>query len=149
MQITRAAEYGIRGVLYLASQPKGTVCLLNEISERQNIPPSFLSKIFQNLARAGLVTSSRGSRGGFMLAKDADQITLLEVLEAIEGQMQLNVCLNNGSACENVSHCAVHEVWNEAQDYMLNLLRQHTFGELAETNRRLAEQVSREPHPSD
>jgi Rrf2 family protein len=149
MQITRAAEYAIRGVLYLSSRPKGSICLLSEISERQQIPPSFLSKIFQNLARAGLVTSSRGSGGGFMLAKEPHQITLLDVLEAIEGQMQLNVCLNNGASCENVPRCAVHGVWHEAQDYMLKLLREHDFGELAATNRRLADQSLREPQPSD
>ena len=78
MQITRAAEYAIRGVLYLCMQPKGSVCLLSDISEKQDIPPSFLSKIFQNLARAGFVSSFRGTGGGFTLLKDPEEITLLD-----------------------------------------------------------------------
>jgi Rrf2 family protein len=149
MQITRAAEYAIRGILYLSSQPKGSVCLLSEISERQLIPPSFLSKIFQNLSRAGLVNSSRGTGGGFALTKDPHEITLLDVLEAIEGQISLNVCVTNGNACGNQPVCAVHDVWCKAQDNLLEMLRSRTFGELAEANRKLAEEAAREPQASD
>ena len=149
MQITRAAEYAIRGVLYLCSQPPGSVCLLSEISERQDIPPSFLSKIFQSLSRAGIVSSTRGTGGGFTLIKDPNDITLLDVVEAIEGQISLNICLTNGQSCERQTTCAVHEVWHEAQDHLLNLLRNRTFAQLAESNRKLAEEFAREPQPSD
>jgi Rrf2 family protein len=149
MQITRAAEYAIRGVLYLCQQPEGAVCLLGEISERQNIPPSFLSKIFQNLARAGIVSSSRGTGGGFTLIKDPREITLLEVVEAIEGQISLNMCLSNGQSCENRPTCPVHSVWREAQNHLLGLLKKKTFAELAEANRKLVEEVAREPQASD
>lgn len=149
MQITRAAEYAIRGVLYLSSQPEGAVCLLSDISERQNIPPSFLSKIFQNLAKAGFVSSLRGAGGGFMLVKDPSEITLLDVVEAIDGQIALNVCLNNGSLCENKPTCAVHSVWSEAQSHLIALLRKNKLSDLVEKNRQLIEQTSREPQPSD
>jgi Rrf2 family protein len=149
MQITRAAEYAIRGVLYLSSQPKGTVCLLNEISECQQIPPSFLSKIFQNLAKAGYVNSFRGTGGGFALLKDPEEISLLDIVEAIDGQIYLNVCLNDGAICENKPVCAVHEVWNNAQTYMLDLLRKNTFANLAEKNRELSQQAPQEDQPTD
>ena len=149
MQITRAAEYAIRGVLYLCSQPKGAVCLLNEISEKQNIPPSFLSKIFQNLSRAGYVNSSRGTGGGFSLLKDPREITLLDIVEAIDGQIALNVCMSNGSMCDNKPTCAVHRVWGDAQSYLTNLLDQSTFAALAEKNRKLAEEAFMEPQASD
>jgi Rrf2 family iron-sulfur cluster assembly transcriptional regulator len=149
MQITRATEYAIRGILYLCSQPKGSVCLLNEISERQQIPPSFLSKVFQNLSRAGIVSSSRGTGGGFTLGKDPSEITLLDVLEAIEGPISLNVCLTNGSACENQPNCAVHPIWCEVQDRMIEAMKKYNFDELAETNRKLFEEAAREPQPSD
>ena len=149
MQITRAAEYAIRGVLYLCQQPEGSICLLSEISERQKIPPSFLSKIFQSLSRAGIVSSSRGTGGGFMLVKDPHDITLLDVIEAIEGQISLNMCLSNGQMCEQRPTCAVHSVWREAQNHLLELLKNKTFAELAEENQKLLEEVSREPQPSD
>jgi len=149
MQITRAAEYAIRGVLYLCLQPKGSVCLLSEISKDQSIPPSFLSKIFQNLARSGFVGSFRGTGGGFTLLKDPEEISLLDVIEAIDGQISLNVCLNDGFICENQPTCAVHRVWNDAQAYLTDRLRENTFASLAQKNRELAEEVSREPQPSD
>jgi len=149
MEITRATEYAIRGVLDLCSQPLGSVSLLSEISERQEIPLSFLSKILQKLAKDGIVSSSRGAGGGFAIGKDPREITLLEVLEAVEGHIALNVCLNNGKACRNQPTCAVHLVWREAQEQMVNLLRKRSFAELAETNRRLAEEAAREPQPSD
>jgi Rrf2 family protein len=149
MQITRAAEYAIRGVLYLCQQPEGSVCLLSEISERQRIPPSFLSKIFQNLARAGIVASSRGTGGGFTLIKNPRDISLLDVVEAIEGQISLNMCLSNGQTCENRPTCAVHFVWREAQNHLLDLLKKKNFAELAQLNRKLFEEASREPQPSD
>jgi Rrf2 family protein len=136
MQITRATEYAIRGLLDLCSQPEGTVCLLSEVSERQNIPPSFLSKIFQNLAKAGMVSSFRGSGGGFVLARDPRQITLLDVLEAIEGRLALNVCVTNGQVCERQPTCVVHPVWREAQDEVIEILSRHDFASLAEANRK-------------
>jgi Rrf2 family protein len=145
MQITRAAEYAIRGVLYLSLQPEGAVCLLSEISERQDIPPSFLSKIFQNLARAGYVNSTRGTGGGFTLGKSPDDITLLDIVEAIDGQISLNVCLNAGATCDKKPGCAVHAVWSDAQRYMVDLLKKNTFATLAKENRRLADEVSAEP----
>jgi len=149
MQITRAAEYAIRGVFYLCSQPEGSVCLLSEISENQKIPPSFLSKIFQNLAKVGIVSSFRGTGGGFTLIKDPSDITLLEVLEAIEGPISLNVCLNNGNTCENRPTCPVHPIWKDAQQYLTTLLGNRNFEELVRAHRELAENVSREPQPSD
>ncbi|MBI5118549.1 Rrf2 family transcriptional regulator [Candidatus Poribacteria bacterium] len=149
MQITRASEYAIRGVLDLCMQPKGAVCLLNEISERQNVPPSFLSKIFQNLARAGIVSSSRGTGGGFTLLKPPEDINLLDVLEAIEGQIEMNVCLGNGDVCGNRSVCPVHDVWREAQDQLFATLRKQSFAQLAEASRRRREEAAREPQASD
>ena len=149
MQITRATEYAIRGVLYLCSQPEGSVCLLSEISENQKIPPSFLSKIFQNLAKVGIVSSFRGTGGGFALIKNPSEITLLEVLEAIEGPISLNVCLIDGNSCENRPTCAVHPIWKDAQQYLTTLLGSRDFEKLVRAHRELADGASREPQPSD
>lgn len=139
MQITRAAEYAIRGVLYLSSQPEGTVCLLSEISQSQDIPPSFLSKIFQNLAREGIVSSFRGTGGGFSLVRDPHELTLLEVVEAMEGQISLNTCLAKGTRCDNQTTCAVHLIWRDAQRYLIDLLKEQTFSTLVDANRKLKE----------
>jgi Rrf2 family protein len=130
-------------------QPKGSVCLLSEVSERQKVPASFLSKIFQHLSKAGIVSSSRGTGGGFMLTKTPEDITLLEVLEAIEGRIALNVCLSNGDVCGNRPVCPVHEVWRDAQEQLFTTLRKHSFADLAATTRKRADEAAREPQPSD
>ena len=93
LQLTRDGEYAVRAILHLSSQPVGQVTLVNEIAEAQDVPKSYLSKIMQHLVKSGLVKSRRGARGGFILAKPADQITLREAIEAIEGPIHLNVCL--------------------------------------------------------
>jgi Rrf2 family protein len=130
-------------------QPKGAVCLLSEISDRQNVPPSFLSKIFQNLARAGIVSSSRGAGGGFSLTKAPEDINLLEVLEAIEGRIEMNVCLGSGDVCGNRLVCPVHDVWREAQDQLLVTLRKQSFALLAAASHKRREEAAREPQASD
>src|ERR1700733_6391954 len=86
MQITRAAEYGVLGLMHLARLRGGAMAMIDEVSGAEKIPKSFLAKIFQELGRAGLVRSSRGARGGFWLAKGAEKITVLEIIEAIEGR---------------------------------------------------------------
>src|SRR5512146_1111192 len=93
MQLTREGDYGIRSVLYLARQPFKKISFVTEISEEYKIPRSFLAKILQKLVKAKIVRSYRGVKGGFSLAKQARDITLLEVLEAIEGKICINVCL--------------------------------------------------------
>jgi len=78
-------EYGIEGLLYLARNGKGRITLLREVSRATAIPETFLSKIFQRLVRSGLICSRRGFRGGFHLARPASQITLRDVIEALQG----------------------------------------------------------------
>ena len=83
MQITRASEYGVLGLLALARRPLGDVVMLETIAAEEDIPVSFLGKIFQGLARAGLVKSSRGSGGGFALVREPATISALVVIEAV------------------------------------------------------------------
>ncbi|MFH1336854.1 MAG: Rrf2 family transcriptional regulator, partial [Candidatus Zixiibacteriota bacterium] len=73
MELTKAGDYGIFGVIYLARQPKGKVVSLSEVAEAEDLPEKFLAKIFQSLTRSGLIISHRGARGGFSLARSADQ----------------------------------------------------------------------------
>ena len=83
MQITRAGEYAVLGLMCLARRPFGSVVMIDEVSREEHIPKSFAAKIFQSLVKAGLVQSTRGSGGGFVLLKKPDSITVLDVIEAI------------------------------------------------------------------
>ena len=116
MQITRASEYGVLGLLALARRPLGQVVMLETIAAEEDVPVSFLGKIFQSLARAGLVKSSRGSGGGFALAVAPTEISALAVIEAVEGPMALTRCLDEETGCEHVGGCALCSLFSEAQD---------------------------------
>ena len=126
MQITRQADYAVRAVLYLSRLGPDQRAATSQIAEVQQIPPSFLAKIVSQLSVAGLLQTSRGARGGVSLARTPDQISLLEVVEAIDGPILLNECVGNG-ACTFGDDCAMKPVWCDAQAELVNRLRQTTF----------------------
>src|SRR5258708_9744462 len=99
MQITRAGEYGVLGLLNVAGRAQGERGMIDEVSRAEGIPRNFLAKIFQSLVRAGLVKSVRGTGGGFMLSRPPKEITVLEVIEAIEGKISLQRCLEEVPSC--------------------------------------------------
>lgn len=135
MKLTRGGEYGIRGVLYLAQQNDGKVSMLSAIAKAQDVPPRFLAKIFQALTKAGVVKSHRGAKGGFSLARPAAEITIKDVIEAIEGPIHLNVCLIAEGECSRDKICPVHAIWEEAQDKMMGVLARANFADLAKAER--------------
>jgi Rrf2 family iron-sulfur cluster assembly transcriptional regulator len=135
MKLTRGGEYGIRGVLYLAQQDDGKVSMLSAIAKAQDVPPRFLAKIFQALAKAGVVKSHRGAKGGFSLARPASEITIRDVIEAIEGPTYLNVCLLGDGECSRDNICPVHAIWEEAQGKMMDVLSRANFADLAKAER--------------
>jgi Rrf2 family protein len=131
MQITREGDYGIRSVLYLARQPFKKISFVNEISEEYKIPRSFLAKILQKLVKAKIVRSYRGVKGGFSLAKQARDISVLSVLEAIEGKLALNICLPDKKVCNFSRHCPVCAVWATAQSKVVDVLGKANFEDMA------------------
>lgn len=133
MQFTKAEEYGMFGVLYLADRDRNTVTPLSEISQAQEIPEKFLAKIFQSLSKAGIIRSHRGVRGGFTLAKSPDEISVKEVLETIQGPYHLMKCLNDVSACTNgrTDFCALREVLLIAEKQLVTVFEQFTLADLA------------------
>jgi Rrf2 family protein len=137
MKLTRGGEYGIRGVLYLARHDDGKISMLSAIAKAQDVPPRFLAKIFQALAKAGVVKSHRGAKGGFSLARPASEITIKDVIEAIEGPIYLNVCLVGQGECSRDKICPVHAVWEEAQEKMMSVLDRANFADLARSEEQL------------
>lgn len=144
LQLTRDGEYAVRAILYLAMQPEGKLSLISEIAEAQEVPRSYLSKIMQQLSRLGLVKSRRGAKGGFELARPATEITLRETIEAIEGPINLNVCLIRPGECHRDVTCPVHPVWKEAQEKLFEVLDGKTMAELAVDAVELADRACRE-----
>jgi Rrf2 family protein len=130
--ITRATEYAIRAVLYMAKQPPGQTVLKKDICQAQGVTPAFLTKILQPLIKSGIVGSQRGVSGGFYLAVDPAEITLLDVIEAEEGTPHLNICLENDGICRRDEVCPVHRVWREARSELIDTLQRHSFADLIE-----------------
>ena len=130
-ELTRKGEYAVRAVLHLARQPDGKVALLGEIAAAAQVPPTFLAKILQGLAKLGLVRSARGAGGGFVLGRPAAEITLREVVEAVEGPIVPNRCLTRGLPCEAGGGCKVHRVWKTVQSRVVETLDEVTIAELA------------------
>ncbi len=131
MQITRQADYAVRAVLYLAGLNNGRRAPTSEIAREQRIPPSFLAKIVSQLSVAGVVQTSRGARGGVTLARSPGDITLLEVIEAIDGPILLNECVEDPSVCFFGDDCPVQGVWCVAQSELVQKLRMTNFMGLA------------------
>jgi len=130
MQITRAGEYGVQGLMHLARRNPGQRTMLDEVSREEHIPKSFLAKIFQHLARAGLVHSIRGSGGGFALAKSPSEISVLEIIEAVEGKILFQRCRMDKPDCEHAGGCALCGLFERAQDGIKDVLTSTTLQDL-------------------
>ena len=116
--------------MHLAAQPPEAVVLVKDIATAEGLPESYLSKIFQELAKDGLVRSHRGAKGGFSLARPAEAITLREVIEAIEGPIALNRCLSPTEGCEFQDTCPLRPVLAQAQEQFLAVLDRTTLRDL-------------------
>ncbi len=129
MQITRQADYAVRAVLHLARTGDQRTPT-SSIAEEQKIPPSFLAKIISQLSIAGLLHTSRGARGGVTLARAPRDITLLEVIEAIDGPIQLNECVGDNGTCAFDDDCPLRPVWCDAQEELVKRLKGTNFANM-------------------
>jgi len=131
MQLTRAADYAVRVMIHLATLPVGTRMSRANLAVAAEVPTHFLSKVLQVLARARLIVAHRGTSGGFSLAVPAETISVLTVVEAVEGPLQLNVCVTNGPGCGRQGWCPAHMVWLEAQAALSQVLKNASIAKLA------------------
>jgi len=129
MQITRQADYAIRAVLYLSKLGPNQRAATSTVAREQHIPPSFLAKIISQLSIVGLLHTSRGARGGVTLARDPGEISLLDVVEAIDGPILLNECVGEGGSCTFGEGCPLQPIWSETQMYLVKRLRETRFGQ--------------------
>lgn len=130
MRLTRAGEYAIRCVLYMSKQEEGIVVSRNEIAQSMDIPNQFLGKIAQQLSRSGILEIIQGSKGGFRLSVSPEKLSLLDVVEAVMGEIFLNDCIFRPESCGRSSTCAVHFVWQKAKTQLRETLREATFAKL-------------------
>ncbi len=129
MLVTRETDYAVRCVLYLARE-KDLVANVTEIAQAMHIPKTFLAKILQRLIRGKIVGSLRGMHGGFTLVKKPIDISLLDIMEAIQGPAGINVCAVDSKKCQRSSSCAVHPVWVDIRKEVERRLKKETIDKL-------------------
>ena len=134
MELSRQADYAIRAISHLASLSDGQLVQTREIALSQDIPDKYLPTIIRTLARAGLLRTLRGSHGGVSLARPASQITLREVVEAIDGPVLLNRCQIRPGECRNGDGpvCALHNFWVQLVAQIQADMEAINFSELKE-----------------
>jgi Rrf2 family protein len=130
MQFSIGCEYAIHGLLYLAMQPPDEVILVTDVAHAQNLPVSYLAKVFQLLAKAGLVKSFRGAHGGYMLALPPDQLTLRDITQAIEGNNPLYSPLSSRRECGLAAECLIKEAFTKAEQSLFGELEKVTLKEM-------------------
>lgn len=130
MQINKQTDYAIRTIIALSHKPFDTIVMTKDIAVEQDIPVSFLQKVIQTLSKTGLIITVRGSRGGIKLTKSPDEITLRQVVEAMEGPIFLNRCLVRKGECSRDHLCLAHKAWEKAQKALLEELESIKFSQL-------------------
>lgn len=134
---TNRTDYGIRALIYLANHP-GSHEKATEISQAMDIPTGFLQQVLQELQRAHLVNSRSGPTGGYLLARPAEDITVLEIVETLEGPIATSDCALRGGPCRWDDVCAMHWVWSSARQALSDSLRSATLARVAADDRALA-----------
>jgi Rrf2 family protein len=129
-QLTRASDYAVRVIMYMAILPQGTVVRMKTLATEVAVPESFLAKVLQVLTRSGFLVSRRGPEGGFELPPNTLQATILDIVNAVDGPVQLNVCLGESGNCDLRNWCPAYPIWAEAQIAMLSVLSRETISDM-------------------
>jgi len=127
MRLSPAAELAVRGVVVLAKYYGEGPTTLKVICAARDLPKQYLVKLFSLLAKANIITAIRGKRGGYILSRDPEDITLLEVIEAIEGPIALNFCQHTPPKCDELD-CPMRPLWSELQELIREKLGAMTIG---------------------
>jgi Rrf2 family protein len=133
MQISRRVDYGLRAVIYLSGQNPDRCCSIAEIAKQQGVPKKFLEKIIQDLMRGGLIKSKRGAYGGYTLARSPAAISFYDVIEAIEGPIAVNICMDQHVTCDQLPRCTMVNVWSEVQRKVTEVFTKTTLADLKQT----------------
>jgi Rrf2 family protein len=131
MHISRKSDYALRALAYIASQKAEKKSSISEIAEAESIPRDFLAKILKELTRSGILKSYQGVTGGYQLARTKDTISFLDVIEAMEGPLQVNLCagIENDCGCSRFNGCSMKAFWDQVQDGLAKTLKDANFGD--------------------
>ncbi len=132
MHITKKEDYALRAMLHLAAFGREEPVMMKDIADAKRIPQPFLAKILQELSDVGLVESHRGVKGGFTLKRDPEDITFLDVIQAVDGVLTVNFCFDAEDRCEILGDCEMLYVWGSVQRALLKELRNTSLASVLE-----------------
>ena len=136
MKLSTRGQYGTRALLELALHYREGPIPLKDIAQRQQIPLQYLEHLITPLIAGGLVRSTRGARGGVLLAKSPKEIKLSEVIQLLEGSIALVECVNNPGACSRSELCVTRDIWAELKEAINRVLESTTLQDLVERQKR-------------
>jgi len=132
MQLSRKADYALRAVAYVAQLKKTELASIGRIAKARGIPREFLAKILKELTRAGILVSFQGVTGGYRLARAPKDVSFLDVIEAMEGPVAVNLCVDGSHCgCTQEKGCEIRSFFVKQQDQISKALKRQTFGNLA------------------
>lgn len=132
MKISHKADYALSAVLYMSKQPQEKRNSINAIAESERVPRDFLAKILKELTTAGIIKSFKGVHGGYQLAKSANQISVLDIIEAMDGPLGINLCVRGEHGCsrDKDGHCSMYSFWNKMQNQVRTAFKAETMAKL-------------------
>lgn len=130
MQISTKSRYGIRALYEIAKQTGSSPIKRKTISELQNIPDSYLENILVVMKNAGIIRTIRGARGGYVLIRKPEKVSMLDVVELLEGKQSQFACIEDLDACGASADCPNRDMWIELQQSMKNVLQRYTLKDL-------------------
>ena len=131
MIYSRSAEYAIRAFVYLAQVEQGKFVMAKQIAADTEIPGHFLAKILQQLARKGFLRSSKGPTGGFSMKRSADEVSLFDVVEAVDGTTDYERCIGGQAECNDQAPCGLHESWKRLRNDIVKYLEETSIADVA------------------
>ena len=135
MKLSTKSRYSLRAMLHLALNQTDGVVMAREIAERQNLPETYLEQLMLALRKAGLVSAIRGARGGYMLARRPEDITLAQIVVALEGTLSIADCCDVPNCCIDPVSCALKDIFDDVNSALYGAFDCVTLAELARRQR--------------
>src|SRR3989304_4483925 len=129
MQINKFTDYGLRAIAFMATQPRGKVCVVKQISQATDIPESYLIKVLKSMEKAGLTRSHRGSHGGYSLTRNPQEGTFLDLVQALGGPVGLSFCRVDQEESPQKRKCSIHSVWRNVQEKMKEEMARYSLAD--------------------
>lgn len=145
LRVSRRVDYAFRILLELAKEEPGSRVMSEDLANRSGVPQAFLRKIIGDLAKAQLVRTYAGPRGGVVLTKEPEEVNMLTIYEAVEGPILLNTCLLQPGECENQETCPGHDFWGHMQNVLVAEMKKNNLKNSVE----LGEELEKNPRTNE